>query len=65
MATIEFEAVEDRLTLAEIREALDRAARSELDMSGEDFVAHWKAGDLDTFEPKIARLAVLARLLTD
>lgn len=65
MPTVEFEVVDDRLTRAEIRDELDRAARERLGMSGGEFFTQWKAGKLDEFEPKIARLAVLARLLTD
>lgn len=65
MATAEFEAIEDRLTRAEIRAELDRAASEQLGMSGEVFFDQWRAGNLDEFDPKIARLAVLARLLTD
>jgi hypothetical protein len=65
MATAEFGAVEDRLTRADIRAVLDDAARERLGMSGEEFFDQWQAGKLDEFEPKIARLALLARLLTD
>jgi len=65
MATAEFEIAEDRLTRAEIRDELDRRALEQLGMSGGEFYKRWQAGKLDEFEPKIARLAVLARLLTD
>ena len=57
--------VEDRLTRAEVRDEIDRAARDQLGMTGDEFFEQWRAGNLDEFEPKIARLAVLARLLTD
>jgi hypothetical protein len=65
MATAEFEAIDDRLTRDDIRHELDRAARESLGMSGDEFFEQWRTGNLDEFEPKIARLAVLARLVTN
>ena len=65
MATVEFEAAEERLSRADIHAELDRAARERLGMSADEFLERLAAGDLDEFEPKIARLAVLARLITD
>ena len=65
MATVEHDSVVEHLTREEIAEELDRYATARLGMSGAEFFERWRAGQLDEFDPKVARLAVLARFLTD
>lgn len=63
MATVEFDVVRVETTRDEIRAELDQLAREALDISGEEFVTRLNNGGLDAFDPTVARLAVLARLL--
>ena len=63
MATVEFDVVHVETTRDEIRAELDQLAREALGISGEQFVERMSTGDLDAFDPTVARLAVLARLL--
>jgi hypothetical protein len=65
VATAEHETVVEHLTRAEIRDELERLAPERLGMTGAEFFERWHRGDLDDFDPKVARLAVLARLLTN
>lgn len=65
MATAEHQSAIEHLTREEIREEIDRYASARLGMSGEEFLERRRAGELDEFDPKVARLAVLARFLTD
>jgi len=65
MATAEHEVTYERVTPEEIMVQLDRLARDRLGMSGEEFLAQWRARALDAFSPAVSRIAVLARLLTD
>ena len=47
-------------TPEEGRAMLDRAAREALNMSGEEFLRRWDAGDFeDKEDPKITRVAML------
>lgn len=64
MATAEHQAVVERLTRDEILDEMDRLAQARLGISGEEFFVRWQAGGLDEFDPTVARIAVLARLLT-
>lgn len=52
----------ERLTGAELHAELDRLAWDRAGISADEFLRRWRAGELDDSEPKIARLAVLARL---
>ncbi len=63
MATAEFDVVHVETTRDEIRAELDTLAQQALGISGDDFVTRLNSGGLDAFDPTVARLAVLARLL--
>lgn len=63
MATAEQDVVFQTTTRDELSAELDMLAQESLDLSGEDFIQRWTAGDLDQDDPTVARLAVFARLL--
>jgi hypothetical protein len=65
MAIAEHDVIYEHVTRDELLTELDRLARARLGMSGDDFLAQWRAGELDEFSPTVSRLAVLARLITD
>ena len=63
MATAEFDVIHSTTTRDEIRAELDQLVPDALGMSGEEFLQRWNSGELDSFDPTVARLAVFARLL--
>ena len=63
MATTEDHVPVERITMRELRAALDSLAQERLGMSAAGFIAALKAGELDPYDPTVARLAILARLV--
>lgn len=63
MATAEHKVVFETATREEIYAELDQLARETLDISADEFVERWTSGELDPYDPTVARLAVFARLL--
>ena len=63
MATVEDQAPTERVTRHELCAALDSLAQERLGMSAAEFMAALAAGELDPYDPTVARLAILARLL--
>lgn len=65
MATVEQDIIYERVTHDDLMREIDRLARERLGLSGEAFLARWRAEELDPFSPTVSRIAVLARLVTD
>jgi hypothetical protein len=55
----------ESLTRDELRDELDRLAQEKLGLSADEFIARYRAGELDLDSPAVLRIAVLARLLND
>lgn len=63
MATAENHAPTEHVTTQELWAALDSLARERMGTSAAGFITALKAGDLDPYDPTVARLAILARLV--
>ena len=63
MATAENHSAAESVTTQELCAALDLLAQERVGMSGGEFIAALKGGELDPYDPTVARLAILARLV--
>jgi hypothetical protein len=63
MATAEHDVAFETATRDEIHAELDILTQEALGISADEFIERWSDGDLDSFDPTVARLGVLARLL--
>ena len=61
MATVE----RKTLTVGEVRKELDERARATLGLGWDEFLARYRAGELDLSSPTVLRLTVLARLINE
>ncbi len=63
MATVDRHVTVETATRDEILSELDGSARELLGISGDEFLARWRSGELDRSDPAVGQVGVLARLI--
>jgi len=54
----------ETVTAGELRAALDSLSSERMGMTADGFIAALEEGQLDPYDPTVAHLAILARLIT-